>query len=271
MKLHHLRNATLVIESGGHHILVDPMLSDKGRLPPFARWRHKPRPNPTVDLPSNARSILERVTYCLITHCRTFGIKALQHTDHLDGPGESFLRDGNIPIACRAQDAAYLRRYGLDVRMPLDYGRPQPLLDGAITAIPARHGHGWIRHLMANGAGYYLALPGEPSIYISGDTVLTPAVRHTLTTFKPHIAVVAAGSASLDVGGPILMPLAEILDFVRAAPGKVVAHHLEALNHCPTTRSQLKQALAESGLLSKVAIPADGETLTFTPANDLRK
>jgi L-ascorbate metabolism protein UlaG (beta-lactamase superfamily) len=56
MKIHHFRNATLVIESGDHHILIDPMLSDKGRLPPFAHWRHKPRPNPTVDLPANACS-----------------------------------------------------------------------------------------------------------------------------------------------------------------------------------------------------------------------
>ncbi len=60
MKLRHLRNATLVIESGGHHILVDPMLSDKGRLPPFALWRHTPRPNPTVDSPSNAQSQLRQ-------------------------------------------------------------------------------------------------------------------------------------------------------------------------------------------------------------------
>ena len=53
MKIHHLRNAAMVIESGNHHILVDPMLSDKDRLPPFARWRHRPRPNPTVSLPDN--------------------------------------------------------------------------------------------------------------------------------------------------------------------------------------------------------------------------
>ena len=271
MKIHHLRNATMVIESGNHHILVDPMLSDKDRLPPFARWRHRSRPNPTVSLPDNARSVLERATHCLITHCRTFGIKALQHTDHLDGPGEFFLRNRNIPVVCRRQDAAYLRRYGLNVQTTLDYGEPQPLCGGAITSIPACHGHGWIRYLMANGAGFFLALTGEPSIYISGDTVLTPAVDHALTTLKPDIAVVAAGGASLDVGGAILMPLAEILDFVRAAPGKVVANHLEALNHCPTSRAQLKRALADNGLDLQVAIPEDGETLVFAPVNDRSK
>ena len=36
MKINHLRNATFVIASGKFHILIDPMLSEKGKLPPFA-------------------------------------------------------------------------------------------------------------------------------------------------------------------------------------------------------------------------------------------
>jgi L-ascorbate metabolism protein UlaG (beta-lactamase superfamily) len=116
---------------------------------------------------------------------------------------------------------------------------------------------------MANGAGFYLKLPDEPSIYISGDTVYTDDVERALTEFKPDIAVVASGSASLDVGGPILMPLEEIITFIQEAPNKVIANHLESLNHCPTTRSQLKQELEKRDLLSKTFIPHDGKTLTI--------
>ena len=263
MKIHHLRNATFVIESRANHILIDPMLSGKGELPPFAWFRHKPEHNPTVSLPENASQILGQVTHCLITHSQTFGIKALQHTDHLDALGESFLRDKKIPVVCREQDAAYLKKYGITVETALNYWQPKQLLGGEITAVPAQHGHGWIHNLMANGAGFYLQLPGEPSIYISGDTVYTKEVERALTELKPDIAVVAAGSASLDVGGPILMPLEEIITFVRGAPHKVIANHLEALNHCPTTRSHLKQTLENNGLLSKTFIPNDGETLTI--------
>jgi len=36
MKIHHLRNATFVIESGTHFILIDPMLIEKGKLAPFS-------------------------------------------------------------------------------------------------------------------------------------------------------------------------------------------------------------------------------------------
>lgn len=263
MKIHHLRNATIVIESGKFHILIDPMLSEKGKLPPYAWLRHKPHRNPLVSLPENASDILDQVTHCLITHSQKFGIKALQHTDHLDHAGESFLRKNDIPVITRQQDASYLKKMGLNVVAALNYWQPDSVLDGEFTAIPAWHGHNWIHRFMANGAGFFLQLPDEPSIYIAGDTVYTQDVERVLTEFRPDIAVMAAGSASLDVGGSILMPLEELVTFVQKAPHKVVANHLEALNHCPTTRLQLKQVLAQNGLIEKVSIPSDGETLTY--------
>ena len=59
------------------------------------------------------------------------------------------------------------------------------------------------------------------------------------------------------------MPLEEIVTFVRTAPNKVIANHLEALNHCPTTRSQLKKTLEEKNLLAKTFILKDGETINI--------
>lgn len=263
MKIHHLRNATFVIESGGNYILIDPMLSRKGKLPPFAYFRHAPKRNPLVELPDNAPEILEQVTHCLITHSQKLGIGLLTHTDHLDDAGKTFLRNNNISVVCCGHDASYMKKNGIGIEKALSYWHPEQLLDGEITAVPALHGHSWMHNFMANGAGFYIQFPGEPSLYISGDTVYTDDVKRALTEFKPDIAVVAAGSASLDVGGPILMPLEEIITFVRTAPGKVIANHLEALNHCSTTRFQLKQALEKNGLMSKTFIPDDGEILTF--------
>lgn len=263
MKLHHLRNATFMIESGEISILIDPMLSDKGRLPPFAYFKHKAIRNPIVSLPDVASEVLDKTTHCFVTHSQKFGIKALQHTDHLDDAGEAFLRERAIPVVTCERDASSLRGRGLNVVVALKYWRPEDLLGGRIAAIPALHGHGWMRCLMANGAGFYLELPGEPSIYISGDTVYTDSVERVLTEFKPDIAVMASGGASLDVGRPILMPLEELVTFVQNAPNRVVANHLEALNHCPTTRLQLKRKLENSCLLSKVIIPNDGEAIVI--------
>lgn len=142
MKIHQLRNATFVIESGDYYILIDPMLSEKGDLPPFSWFRHKSRRNPIVPLPDNSKQILERVSHCLITHSNTFGIKALQHTDHLDSAGESFLKEKKIPTVCRVQDSEYLAKYGIQVEAALSYWQPKSFLEGKVTAVPAQHGHG---------------------------------------------------------------------------------------------------------------------------------
>ncbi len=261
MKIHHLRNATLVIESGDHHILIDPMLSQKGELPSFTYFRHPPERNPIVQLPDHASVILERVTLCLITHSQKWGIEALTHSDHLDPAGKSFLRENQVPVVCRRQDADYMRKHQIGVEAQLNYWEPVPWHGGQIMAVPAQHGHSWMHRLMANGAGFYLELPGEPSVYISGDTVFTDDVRRALTELKPDITVVAAGGASLDVGGPILMPMKEVIDFIELAPNRVMANHLEALNHCPITRLDLKRELEKRDLLAKTLIPDDGETL----------
>jgi L-ascorbate metabolism protein UlaG (beta-lactamase superfamily) len=104
-----------------------------------------------------------------------------------------------------------LKKYGLNIQTELEYWNPEPLFGGEITAIPARHGHSWIHNFMANGAGYFLQLSDEPSLYISGDTVYTADVERALTELKPDIAIMAAGTATLDVSRPILMPMDELL------------------------------------------------------------
>jgi hypothetical protein len=50
------------------------------------------------------------------------------------------------------------------------------------------------------------------------------------------------------------------LDFIRAAPGKVVAVHLDAFNHC---RDILKHAVVKEELSDKVVISSDGELMEF--------
>ncbi|OXA69452.1 MBL fold metallo-hydrolase [Flavobacterium aquidurense] len=254
MKLHHLRNATLVIETETDVILVDPMLGKRKTIPPFTIFRYKPHRNPLVALPKNSRDILSRVTICLITHL---------HPDHIDKAGEIFLRRKSIPVICSAKDENALTKRGLTITQRLNYWEPQEFLGGKITGIPAIHGYGFIAKLMGNVMGFYIELPNQKSIYISSDTIFTEHVQKVLIEFKPDIATVACGTARLDIGQPLLMRMNDILKFAALAPGKVFANHLEALNHCPTTRAQLKSALAEHHLLDKVAIPNDGTSLEY--------
>lgn len=261
MKLHHIRNATFIIESKDKFILIDPMLSRKGELPPFSVFKHKVQKNPTVELPNNTDELLSKVTHTLITHSQTFGIKALQHTDHLDTKGEEFLKSKNIPVVTVKKDANYLKRYDINVIDGIDYWERKKFLEGYITATPAIHGHGWISKIMANGAGFYIELPDEPSIYICGDTVLTNDVKKAIKKFNPDIVVVAAGNASLDIGQALLMTLDEVIELIKLSPKKIVANHMEALNHCGVTRDILIEKIKEENLIEKVFIPNDGESI----------
>lgn len=254
MKFHHLRNATLVIETDEHVILVDPMLGKRKTIAPFTFFRYKPKRNPLVALPKNSRDILSKVTHCLITHL---------HPDHIDKAGEVFLRRKNIPVTCSIKDEKKLTTRGLNIVQSLNYWEPQEFLDGKITGIPAIHGYGFIAKLMGNVMGFHIELANEKSVYISSDTIFTEHVQKVLVEFKPEIAVVACGTARLDIGQPLLMRMNDILKFVALAPNQVFANHLEALNHCPTTRKELREALSENDLLDKVSIPEDGENVSY--------
>ncbi|MCG9651078.1 MBL fold metallo-hydrolase [Vibrio brasiliensis] len=263
MKIHHLRSATFVIESNQHFIVIDPMLGDKGTLPPFSMLRFKSQRNPTVDLPDNAAQVLSKVTQAIVTHSHTFGLKTFQHTDHLDDAGEKLLIGRAIPVATPYKDQAYLEKHGMTVSHGVKDWQTMEFLGGEITAVPAQHGHGWIHKMMANGSGFFIALPNEPTIYVSGDTVLTDDVKRALIELKPDITVVASGQAQMDVGQPLLMATDEVMEFIQLSPGKVIANHMEALNHCPVDRDTLRQSIEKYGLADKVLIPMDGETLEF--------
>ncbi len=252
MKIHHIRNATFIIESIDKFILIDPMLGEKGSGIPFTFIRFKARKNPIVALPNNSRELLDKVTDCIITH---------QHPDHIDKDGEQFLKKKNIPVFCSVKDEKSFRKKGLNVIQTVKYWEQSDFLGGSIMGIPARHGYGFIAALMGNVMGFYIEIPNTPSIYISADTIYTEAVEKVLREMKPDFSVLASGSAQLDIGQPLLMRVDDIIKFANKAQGKVMANHLEALNHCPTTREGLKARLQKEGLEGKVFVPKDGECI----------
>lgn len=259
MKIHFVRNATFVMETGDNRILVDPCLAKKGTLPPYTLLRRPPRLNPLVPVPDNSWPLFRTITAGLVTHCRN------GHWDHLDAIGARLFADIGVPVHCGTGDVNYLVKKGVKA-VGLEADKFIPFLDGRIKPVPTQHGRGIAGFLMGPGLGFFIELPGQPSLYIAGDTVLTPGVKEVLRDLKPDIAVVNAGTAVLDVGTPILMPLDELIEFINMAPGKVIAVHMDAFNHCITDRKKLRQKLFDVKLSQKVLIPEDGETLDFSVA-----
>ncbi len=254
LKIHHIRNATMLIETEDAAILVDPLLAAKGTMPSYTEKLFNPQRNPIVDLPTNTFDLLSKTTHCLITHL---------HSDHLDQAGEDFLISNKIPILCSIKDADNLKNRGLQMFKTIDYWKKTSIFEGSIEGIPAVHGYGKVAELMGNVMGYMIQLPAQPSIYLSSDTVFTPDVKYVLEHYQPNISVMACGSAQLDEYDPILMTLEDILQFVNYAPEHVIANHLEAVNHCTTSRNRLKAILLQHKLTHKVWIPDDGDSKLF--------
>lgn len=261
MHITHLRNATIVLEfeSQGRSIglLVDPMLAPRGSLPGLRYLGSGRQRNPIVELPEDSGEVLARVTHALITHCQR------GHFDHLDRAGKRFLREHKIPVFCMPRDAQYLRQRGLHAESLHGLERQPWALGGHITPIPCVHGQGWVGRLMEHGHGYVLELPGEPSVYLAGDTLLTPAVRDCLQRLRPDIAILPAGGARFDLGGEILMDAGDVMEAAACWPGEMMVNHLEALDHCPTTREEVRALARHRGIAGRVWVPEDGQCRSY--------
>lgn len=256
MQITQIRNATVVIHAGDKVILVDPMLAPKAAIPSLKYITAKRRRNPLVDLPAETDAVLEQVTHCLITHCQK------GHFDHLDRAGTKWLRERQIPVYCSEQDADFLRSKGLDVHV-LTASATNSFLGGQIELIPCVHGEGLVGKFMAHGYGYVIQLPNEPSLYLTGDTILSDAVRQCISERQPDWVLLPAGGARFDLGDDIIMGLEEAMQVGELSSGKIIANHLESLDHCPVTRVELMAAVKQRGWSHRFHVPFDGETLAM--------
>ncbi|HEU5335882.1 MAG TPA: MBL fold metallo-hydrolase [Terriglobales bacterium] len=245
MRLRLLRHATLVVEFAGRKLLVDPMLGAPGTMPAIEN-SPSPRPNPLVPLPVPLPEIVQDLDAVLITHT---------HRDHWDDAAARELPK-HVPLLCQAEDEAKLRGQGFNRVQALQTGLIWNALE--VTRTGGQHGTGEIGRKMAPVSGFVLRGPGEDPLYIAGDTIWCSEVQQAIQQFRPAVIVVNAGAARFLEGDPITMTAADVISVCRAAPqAKVVAVHMEAINHCLLTRQQLDAEAQKASV--PVTIPSDGE------------
>jgi L-ascorbate metabolism protein UlaG (beta-lactamase superfamily) len=179
----------------------------------------RPPRDPLVELPEPAEVVIIGLDAALVTQL---------HPDHFDAEAVRLLPK-DLPLFCRAEDADGLRGHGFaDVR-------------------PVKEELEWDDLRIARaGTGFVLAADDEPVLYVAGDTVWSDELdRH-----RPQVIVINAGAA----------PTADdVVAVARRAPdARVVAVHLEAIDHCPLTRADLHQRLHDEGLTERVTVPEDG-------------
>ena len=247
MRLRLLRHATLVVEFAGRKLLIDPMLGALGTMPAIENSPN-PRSNPLVPLPAAVPEIVQDLDAVLITHT---------HRDHWDeAAGRELPKD--VPLLCQPEDEVKLRGQGFTRVQPLQTGLIWNALE--VTRTGGQHGTGEIGRKMAPVSGFVLRGPGEDALYIAGDTIWCSEVQQAIQQFRPAAIVVNAGAARFLEGDPITMAAADVVSVCRAAPqAKVVAVHMEAINHCLLTRQQLAAEAQNAGVGAQVLIPRDGD------------
>lgn len=243
MKIRLIRNATLRVELAGVKLLVDPMLDPAGARPPIADTEPE-LPNPLVDLPEPADALLAGVDAVLVTHL---------HADHFDTTAAAAIGD-RLPVYCQPEDVEALHEMGATRLTPVaDTAAIGPL---RVTRVDAQHGFGDLAEALAPVSGYVVS-DDEETLYIASDTVWFDGVEATLARCAPDVVVVNAGGARFIGSERILMDLDDVRAVRACAPATTcVAVHLEAINHCPLTRAQLRD-------IDGVLAPEDGETLEF--------
>jgi L-ascorbate metabolism protein UlaG (beta-lactamase superfamily) len=249
MQIHFLRHATLVLAVEGLYILVDPMLSPAGAMPPVANAANDRR-IPLVELPLaevELEYMLNHIDSVLVTHT---------HRDHWDDRAAELLSK-QLPILCQPEDEAKFQQAGFTTVRPIETRYQWRGVE--IQRTGGQHGVGEIGARMAPVSGFVLRAAGEPTLYLAGDTVWCPEVEQALHTYQPDVVIVNAGAAQFLTGGPITMTADDVAQVCRALPtAQVIAVHMEAINHCLLTRAELSIRLEEQGLVSRVLIPGDG-------------
>lgn len=250
MRIQLIRNATLWIEYAGLTILVDPMFSEAGANPPIMNSSNDRR-NPLVPLPVDMH-LLSNPDLVLVSHL---------HLDHWD-PAAAKAVNKSAAVFCQPGDEEILRAAG--------FSRVQPVESTAhiqqiqIHRTSGQHGTGEIGLKMGQVSGYVLKAEGEPDLYLAGDTIWCDEVEEALGKFQPQVTVVHAGGARFITGDPIIMNEQDVIQLARCAPyTRIVAVHMEAINHCLVTRDDLGARVASEGLGSSVHIPQDGEWMDF--------
>lgn len=259
MDIQLIRHASLWLKYGEKTLLIDPMFADKEQFPPFPNTPNDKR-NPLIPLPASMDK-WSNPDLVIITHV---------HLDHWDTVAANALPK-STPILCQPEnkqvimDAGFLHVTAFPDRDDVaTLDKPISFFGLQIYRTGGRHGTGEIGERMGTVSGVVLTAEDEPTLYVTGDSIWCEDVAMALDKYKPTLIIANAGGARFVTGDPITMDERDITKLCEQAPdSKIVAVHMDAINHCLVTREQLRKYVDEHNLTNQVIIPEDGEKISF--------
>ncbi|MBK8899912.1 MAG: MBL fold metallo-hydrolase [Anaerolineaceae bacterium] len=250
MKMQLIRNATLRVTYAGHTFIIDPYLAPKHSLPSYTGRSL----NPLVDLPLSPHEVIAGIETAVVSHL---------HTDHFDPLAQELLPKGT-KIFCQPKNEARIREIGFVEVVPVTTTvRWQAI---TIHRTPGRHGSSEaILRAMGEVSGFVFEADNEPTVYWAGDTVWYDAIRENIDQWRPDIIITHSGGAVWGDNELIIMDAQQTVALCEYAPEAiVVATHMEALDHCLTSREALRNYAREHGIQDEqLRIPEDRADLEF--------
>lgn len=254
MQVTQVRNATLLIHYAGTRFLIDPMLAPKGTYPGFEGTANSQLRNPLVELPLPMATLLD-VDAVIVTH---------DHLDHWDPAAQQRLPK-HLPLFVQhQQDADRIRASGfMDVRLLDEAGEFAGI---RLHQTEGQHGNDQVMAVLAERlgevSGVVFSHPAEKTLYLAGDTVWNARVEQALHQHRPEVVILNCGDAQVPGLGSIIMGKEDVAAVYQAAPqATLIASHMEAVNHALLTRRELRDYLGSQGMVARVQVPEDGESI----------
>jgi len=255
-----IRNATFIFNYAGKKILVDPMFAEKGLYPGFPGTPNSEMRNPLVPMPVKPESLLD-VDVVLVSHL---------HPDHWDEVAVNTLPKEIKILAQNDDDAKTIISQGFTnveaINENVNFKGLNFIKTNCQHGTDAAYSIPDLAEFLGKSSGYYFNETGEKSIYFLGDTIWIDEVEDNLKKWQPDVVVINAGYASLanDQLGAVITGKEDVKKIHDLLPNAtIIAIHMEALNHCILSRTELREFTKVKGFEDKVIIPNDGEIITL--------
>jgi len=262
------RNATMKIEYAGNTILTDPMFAKKANFPGYV-YRDK-LVNPTSELTVSKEEIMKDSEFILLSHTHVsidYDINNKAHfSDHMDSDAIRSI-DKNMPIYLPQYDLKGMEKQGFkNLNVIVDEMKINNITVSRFEGLHVDE-ESWIP-MVGESSGYVLKAKNAPTILWAGDTLLTENIKNMVIKHQPDIIILHPGKAQMpkdDKGNmaTLLMGIDETIEVAKLAPkAKVIAIHLESLDHCTVTREDLRKEANKQGIdENRLLIPLNGEVI----------